>query len=105
MKKFDVDFQDLNGEMIVALAKAFPNGFADSDVISFGIVDLETENRVKVAIKDTIFLIKKSSLDDAMIDKFDKEYFKSLPRADESCDAEFCDPEQHLQNEIYKICI
>lgn len=93
MKKIDVDFQDVTEEMIRAFAKAFPNEFVESDVIRLANIDQEMEDRVKLVIDDALFLIKKSYLDDAMIDKFDRDYFKSLPREDESCDAEFCEPE------------
>ena len=93
MKKIDVDFQDLTEEMIRSLAKAFPHEFAESDVIRLAHIDRDLEDRVKLIIDDALFLVKKSYLDDAMIDKFDRAYFKSLPRNDESCDAEFCEPE------------
>jgi len=91
MKKINIEFQDVTPELIVAIANAYPKGFADNDVLTFKQVDEEMEDRVKIILNDTLFLIKKSFLDEAGISKFDTDYFRSLPRGDESCDAEYCE--------------
>jgi len=91
MKKVAVDFKNLTPEVIEAIAKAYPEGFIDSDVISFTNVDIEMEDRVKVILNDKVFLIKKTLIEDAISDKFDDDYFSSLSKGEEDCDAEFCE--------------
>lgn len=86
-----MDFQDLTPEILAAIAKINAEGFKDSDVVSFTHVDSEMEDRVKVILNDILFLVKKSSFNDALEGRFGEDYFKSLPRGEESCDAEFCD--------------
>ena len=94
MKKVAVDFKFLTPELLESIVKAYPHGFTDTDVISFTNVNNEVEHRVKVILNDTLFLIKKNSLskmlDERHEDKFDEDYFSSLPKDDENCDAEFC---------------
>ena len=91
MKKVEVDFKYLNPETIKALAKACPHGFAESEVISFTEVDKDMGDRIKIILNDTLFLINKTNLEDAVLSTFDEDYFSSLPREDENCDAEFCE--------------
>lgn len=91
MKKIDIEFEDITPELLLAIANAYPNGFSDNDVLTFKQVDEEMEDRVKIIFNDTLFLIKKSLLDEAAVSKFDADYFKSLARENENCDAEFCE--------------
>lgn len=91
MKKVAIDYKYLNNEIVKAIAKAYPNGFVDSDVITFSEVDKEMEDRIKVELEGVLFLIKRSELEDKMSDKFDDDYFSSLREYDESCDAESCE--------------
>jgi len=96
MRKVAVDFKNLTPEIIDEIIKVYPQGFAETDMISFTSVDGEIENCIKVIVDDTLFMIKKEVLkkvliaDDRFDDKFDEEYFSSLPKGDESCDAEYC---------------
>jgi hypothetical protein len=91
MKKIDIEFNDVTPELIAAITKAYPYGFADNDVMTFKHVDEEMEDRVKIIFNDTLFLIKKSLLDEVAVSKFDADYFKSLPRENENWDAEYCE--------------
>lgn len=94
MRKVAVDFIDLTPEIIDEIVKVYPQGFSENDVVSFTDVNGELDHRIKVRIKDTLFMIKKRNLEkelnDKFGDKYDEDYFSNLNNDDESCDAEFC---------------
>ncbi|WP_027392482.1 hypothetical protein [Aquimarina latercula] len=92
MKNISVDYKYLTLDLIKAIAKEYPNGFKEMDVITLSEVNSELQDRVRLVINDTLFLIKKTELEEAMSDKFDDEYFDTLKtQSKESCDAEFCE--------------
>lgn len=94
MRKIAVDFMDLTPEIIDEIVKVYPQGFGETDMVSFTNVDDEIDHRIKVKLNGTLFMIKKSALDkhlnDQFGDKYDEDYFSNLRNDDESCDAEFC---------------
>lgn len=94
MKKVAVDFKFLTPDLLEEIVQVYPNGFSEADVISFTNIDLEIEHRVKVVLNGRLFLIKKNyvskMLNGQFDDKFDDEYFTTLRKGDENCDAEFC---------------
>ncbi|WP_027395117.1 hypothetical protein [Aquimarina latercula] len=92
MKKITVNFENINNELLKEIAKAYPNGFIESDVISFSDVDPKMEDRVKVVLENSMYLIKKSTLEDSESSNFDNEYFESFTKEkDKGCDAEYCE--------------
>ncbi|GAA4273128.1 hypothetical protein U6A24_07620 [Aquimarina gracilis] len=90
MEKVKVDFRYLTPELVSKIVAAYPNGFANSDVMTFACAANEDIEMIKLEIDDTLYLIKKSAIDDAA-ELFDDNYFSSLQRKDEACDAEFCE--------------
>jgi len=90
IKKVKVDFRYVTPELVSKIVTAYPKGFVNSDVITFSRTVSKDVEMVKLEIDDVLYLIKKSAIDDAA-ELFDDDYFSSLYRKDESCDAEFCE--------------
>ncbi len=92
MKNISVDYEYITSGMVKAIAQAYPDGFKNMDVITLSEVNSDLEDRVRVEVNGTLFLIKKTELGEALSDKFDDEYFEELRTGSkESCDAEFCE--------------
>lgn len=88
MKRIEVNFEDITQEVIDAIAKQYPQGFLDSDIISFSHFNSELEDRIKLSIGDTSYLVKKSIIEDWAAAKYEAGYFKSSDDEDPSSDAD-----------------
>ncbi len=58
MKRIIVNYQSLTQEIFKLLKQKYPDGYSDSDVISFKNAKDETIKAVEVRSSDTIYLIK-----------------------------------------------
>lgn len=88
MKNIDVNFEDITNELIETIAKKYPQGFVESDVISFSSFNGELEDRVKLIFNETVFLIKKSTIEDWSAHRYEEGYFRSLGNGEEQEDAD-----------------
>ena len=53
-----VDYQKLNEDILDLLVEKFPDGYDDSDIISFRNAQNEIIEAVEVRTEDTIYLVK-----------------------------------------------
>jgi hypothetical protein len=53
-----VDYQKLNEDILDLLVEKFPDGYDDSDIISFRNANNEIVEAVEVRTEDTIYLVK-----------------------------------------------
>lgn len=60
LKKVIVDYKKLNNEILDLLVSKYPDGFGDTDIISFKNQHNETIECVEVRTEDTIYLVKVS---------------------------------------------
>ncbi len=91
-KKITVNFENINDELLKEIAKAYPEGFINSDVISFSDVDSKMEDRIKIVLENSVYLIKKSSLENIESSDYENEYLESNNKEKgTSCDAEYCE--------------
>ncbi len=88
MKKIAVNFEDITTEVINELAKQYPCGFVESDIISFSSFNDELEDRVKLIFNETVYLIKKSTIEDWATYRYEEGYFKSMGNEGEQKDAD-----------------
>ncbi len=88
MKRIEVNFEDITQDIIDAIAKQYPQGFLDSDIVSFSHLNNELEDRIKLIIGDTSYLVKKSTIEDWEAAKYEEGYFKSPNEEDLASDAD-----------------
>ena len=88
MKKIEVNFDDITQEVMNALAKQYPQGFMESDIVSFSHLNSELEDRIKLIIGDTSYLVKKSIIEDWASAKYEEGYFKSSADDDPPSDVD-----------------
>jgi len=60
LKRVIVDFKKLSSDILDLLVIKYPDGFGDSDIISFKNQHNETIECVEVRTEDTIYLVKVS---------------------------------------------
>lgn len=53
-----VDYQKLNNEILDLLVKKYPDGYGDTDIITFKNLKGEIIEAVEVQTEDTIYLVK-----------------------------------------------
>ncbi|MBT7850821.1 MAG: hypothetical protein P8M66_01185 [Flavobacteriaceae bacterium] len=53
-----VDFRKLNSDLLNRLVEKYPDGYDDSDIISFRNANNEVVEAVEIKTEDTIYLIK-----------------------------------------------
>jgi len=58
MKRIIVDYSKLNTEILNLLVEKFPEGYDDSDIISFKNAKGEDIEAVEIRTDDTIYLVK-----------------------------------------------
>ncbi|CDF80720.1 conserved hypothetical protein [Formosa agariphila KMM 3901] len=58
MKRVIVDYQKLNEDILNLLVEKFPDGYDDSDIISFKNAKNELVEAVEVKTEDTVYLVK-----------------------------------------------
>ncbi|PCE63000.1 hypothetical protein [Sediminicola luteus] len=91
MEHVNIDFGFLDKELIQAIKAVYPEGFNEYDVISFSSTTGQTEDRVRLVVKDKVLLLKKSVAQE-FPEIFDDAYFEELKKGwdEDQCDAEFC---------------
>ena len=73
MKRIIVDYSKLNNEILSLLVEKFPDGYDDSDIISFRNAKNELIEAVEVRTSDTIYLVKVSKKLATRIENFEDE--------------------------------
>lgn len=58
MKRLIVDYKKLNKDILDLLVEKFPDGYDDSDIITFRNIKNEVVEAVEVRTEDTIYLVK-----------------------------------------------
>lgn len=58
MKRLIVDYKKLNKDILDLLVEKFPDGYDDSDIITFRNLKNEVVEAVEVRTEDTIYLVK-----------------------------------------------
>ena len=87
MKKIAVNFEDITNEVIEAIAKEYPQGFIESDIISFSSnLNTKMEDRVKLIVNEKLYLIKKAIINDVLTLRYEEGYFSSLSDIHEDVD-------------------
>ncbi len=61
MKRVIVDFKKLTPEILTLLTQKFPDGYGDSDIITFSNHRNEVIDAVEVKTEDTVYLVKVGS--------------------------------------------
>ncbi len=61
MKRVIVDFKKLTPEILTLLTHKFPDGYGDSDIITFSNHRNEVIDAVEVKTEDTVYLVKVGS--------------------------------------------
>ena len=88
MKKITVNFEDITTEVVQAIAKQYPQGFIESDIVSFSGLNDAMEDRVKLLLNETVYLIKKSAIEDWSVNRYEEGYFKTFGNEEEQEDAD-----------------
>ena len=71
MKRVIVDFKKLNQDILELLVAKFPDGYDDTDIITFRNASYELIEAVEVKTEDTIYLVKISKRLADTMEKFD----------------------------------
>lgn len=58
VKRVIVDYQKLNGDILKLLVEKFPEGYYESDIITFRNANYELIEAVEVKTDDTVYLVK-----------------------------------------------
>jgi len=58
MQRAIIDYKKLTPEIVLLLNEKFPDGYGDSDIITFKNLNGETIDAVEVSTDDTIYLVK-----------------------------------------------
>lgn len=58
MQRVIIDYKKLTPEILLLLNEKFPDGYGDSDIITFKNHNSETIDAVEVTTSDTIYLVK-----------------------------------------------
>ncbi len=73
MKRVIIDYKKLTPEILMLLSQKFPDGYGDSDIITFDNHRNETVEAVEVQTDDTIYLVKVGSKLQYSMVNFDNE--------------------------------
>lgn len=88
MKRVIVDYKKLTNEILAMLVEKYPDGYSDTDIISFKNNKNETIEALEVRTEDTIYLVKVSTrLADSM-ENFDEDDEYDLVIPTENIDIE-----------------
>ena len=78
MKRVIIDYKKLTPEILMLLTQKFPDGYGDSDIITFNNIHNERIEAVEVHTEDTMYLVKVGKkLTDSMVN------FENDPDTDE----------------------
>jgi hypothetical protein len=58
MQRLIIDYKKLTQDILILLNEKFPDGYGDSDIITFKNHNSETIDAVEVRTEDTIYLVK-----------------------------------------------
>lgn len=58
MQRLIIDYKKLTQDILILLNEKFPDGYGDSDIITFKNHNSETIDAVEVRTDDTIYLVK-----------------------------------------------
>lgn len=88
VKRVIVDFKKLNHDILELLVEKFPNGYEESDIMTFRNASYELVEAVEVRTEDTIYLVKISkrladSMENHESDDDDKEHYKDENSVDD----------------------
>ena len=98
MKRSIVDYSKLNEELLNLLVDKFPDGYNDTDIITFRNASNEVIEAVEVRTEDTIYLVKVGKrLVQAMEDYADDDYDDK--DEDSNDEVDFDDAEQEETSE------
>ena len=81
-----VDYQKLNQDILRLLVEKFPDGYDDTDIITFRNAKNEVIEAVEIRTNDTIYLVKVGKRLIAAMEEVDKEENKQDDEAEESSD-------------------
>lgn len=73
LKRVIVDFKKLNNEILDLLILKYPDGFGDTDIITFKNQHNETIECVEVRSQETIYLVKVSKRLEFAMEDYDSE--------------------------------
>lgn len=73
MKRIIVDFKKLTPEILSLLVEKYPDGYDDTDIITFKNASNETIEAVEVRDQDAIYLVKVSKRLATRMENFDEE--------------------------------
>ena len=73
MKRVIVDYAKLTNEILNLLVDKFPDGYDDTDIISFRNAKNELIEAVEVRTEDTIYLVKVSTKLSDRIENYDED--------------------------------
>lgn len=73
MKRVIVDFKKLTPEILTLLVEKYPDGYDDTDIITFKNANNETIEAVEVRDQDAIYLVKVSKRLATRMENFDEE--------------------------------
>lgn len=68
-----IDYQKLDKQILKLLVEKFPDGYADSDIITFRNAKNEVIEAVEIKTDDTIYLIKVGKRLTAAMEELDKD--------------------------------
>lgn len=91
MRRIIVDFKKLTPEILSLLVEKYPDGYDDSDIITFKNSKNQTIEAVEVRTEDTIYLVKVSSSLENSMARFD---------LDDYSDDEFNEPIVDLSDRL-----
>ncbi len=88
MKRIIVDYQKLNNDILELLVEKFPDGYDETDIITFRNAQNEVIEAVEVKTEDTVYLVKVSKRLADTMENFD---------LDDDEDTEENDPDQNVE--------
>ncbi|WP_396603041.1 hypothetical protein [Algibacter sp. R77976] len=78
LKRVIVDFKKLTPEILALLVERYPDGYDDSDVISFKNQHNELVEAVEVITEDTKYLVKVSSKLVVTMENYDEDDYEDF---------------------------
>lgn len=82
LKRVIVDFKKLTPEILAMLVEKFPDGYDDSDVISFRNAKNELIEAVELITEDTKYLVKVSAKLEVTMDNYDEDDYEDFDNDD-----------------------
>ncbi|RNC84333.1 MAG: hypothetical protein ED556_11975 [Winogradskyella sp.] len=82
LKRVIVDFKKLTPEILALLVEKYPDGYDDSQIISFRNIKDEDIEAVEVTTDDTKYLVKVSSKLALTMENYDEDDYDELETSD-----------------------